>query len=446
MSETERKKGERVKRPEVVIIGGGFAGISAAKVLEDKPVNVTILDRTNHNLFQPLLYQVATSGLGATDIAKPIRSVLRDAGNVDTFMDEVVTIDRNAKVVHGKELSYPYDYLILATGTRHSYFGHDEWEQHAPGLKSLDDALENRRRILSAFEKAEKTHDEEERRKQLTFVIVGGGPTGVEMAGAIAELSHTSLARDFRHINPKNTRIILAEAGPMLLPAFGEKLAARAKRDLEKLGVEVHLEQAVVGVDADGVDLKDKRIPTATVIWAAGNAASPLGKQIGARTDRQGRVLTEKDLSVKSHPEIFVVGDLADFKQENGQSVPGVAQGALQMGRHAAENILRVIEGKPTVPFRYFDKGNLATIGRNSAVADIHIAQFGGLLAFLTWAFIHLFFLVGFRNRVVVFVQWIFAYFTFTRGARIITREEPHPANPATMKLKETTAGRPEQA
>jgi NADH dehydrogenase len=406
--------------PKVVIIGGGFGGLAAARVLAKAPVEITLIDKSNHHLFQPLLYQVATAGLSPADIAKPIRSILRGQKNVQVVMDEVVKIDKETKVVTGKDREYGYDYLIVAAGARHSYFGNDQWEKYAPGLKEIADATELRRRILSAFEVAEKTEDEAERQAAMTFVVVGAGPTGVEMAGAISELAHTVINKDFRHIDPRKTRVLLVEAGPRVLPMFAEVLSASAEKQLKNHRVEVLTGKAVQNVTDEGVTLAGEFVPARTVIWAAGNKATPLAAMLG-EVDRPGRILVQPDLSIKDHPEIFAVGDMIALKDTKGKPVPGVSPAAMQAGRAAARNVMALLEKKPTTPFTYLDKGSMATIGRNAAVADMHVMKFGGIVAWAAWAFVHLFFLVGFRNRAAVFLTWAYAYFTFGRGARLIT-------------------------
>jgi len=424
--------------PVVVIVGGGFGGISAARALKDTPVRVILLDRTNHHLFQPLLYQVATAGLSPADIAKPIRSVLRDQENTTVIMSEVLAIQPERREVVTQDGAICYDHLIVATGARHSYFGHDEWESLAPGLKSLHDAIGLRRRILTAFEEAEKSTSPEVREAFLTFVVVGGGPTGVEMAGAIAELAHKTLARDFRHIDPRQTRVILVEAGPRVLPAFDESLSASAGRQLENLNVEVRINDPVLNVEDGVVTLKSGKIPCHTVVWAAGNAASPLARQIGCETDKAGRAKVNRDLTVSGRPEIQAIGDMVALTYgRDNKPVPGLAPAAMQMGRHAAANIRRQLEGKPTRPFKYLDKGSLATIGRLAGVGDIRGLRFSGPLAWAAWAFVHLYFLIGFRNRVLVFIQWAWAYFTYGRGARLIS-EPPPPLDP---QLPNSSAG-----
>jgi NADH dehydrogenase len=408
-------------RKKVVIIGGGFGGLYAAKELAGKPVEVTLIDRTNHHLFQPLLYQVATAGLSPSDIAQPIRHILREAQNVSVLMAAVESIDPVAKIVRtAAAREYPYDYLVVATGARHSYFGSDHWEAFAPGLKSMSDAIELRRRILSAFEFAETTTDEALREAALTFVVIGAGPTGVEMAGAISELAKRTLVDDFRNIRTKHARVYLLDAAPRVLPGFHPQLSKSAEKQLKQMEIEVHVGTKVLNVTEEGVQLEKEFLQTRTVIWAAGNAASPLGKQLDAETDRQGRVLVAEDLSIARHPEIFAIGDLVNFSHQTGNPLPGVAPVAMQMGVGAARNILELASGRKTTRFRYLDKGSMATIGRNRAVADLKFVRFGGFLAWLSWLFIHLLFLVGLRNQMQVFFQWTWAYFTYARGARLI--------------------------
>jgi NADH dehydrogenase len=407
----------------VVIVGGGFGGLQAAKALADAPVHVTLVDRRNHHLFQPLLYQVATAALSPADIAQPIRSVLRGQPNVEVILAGVDTIDVAARdVVLDEDAGrLPYDYLILAAGANHAYFGHDEWALDAPGLKTLEDALAIRRRILTSFEEAEREPDPARRKALMTFVVVGGGPTGVEMAGAIAEIARFSLARDFRHIDTRDAKVILIEAGTQLLAAFPDRLSRHALRDLERLGVEVRFGKPVTAIAADTVTVGDEIIPANTIVWAAGVQASPLGRSLGVELDRAGRVLVNPDLSAPGHPEIFVIGDMASLEDARGRLLPGVAQVAMQQGAWAAANIQRAIEGKPTRPFRYRDLGNMATIGRNSAVADIRGLRLTGFVAWLAWAVVHILNLIGFRNRVLVALQWLWDYLTFQRGARLIT-------------------------
>ncbi|PYJ47230.1 MAG: FAD-dependent oxidoreductase [Verrucomicrobia bacterium] len=380
------------------------------------------MDRTNYHLFQPLLYQVATAALSPADIAAPVRAVLSKCRNVEVILAEVQSVDVDAKKVKTLDLESDYDYLILATGARHSYFGHNEWEKLAPGLKSLEDAIELRRRILMAFEYAEKTTDEAARRAAMNFVIIGGGPTGVEMAGAIAEISRYTLARDFRHIDPSEARVILIEGEPRLLAAYPEDLSASARKQLVDLGVEVRTGARATNLTEAGVQVNGEFIPCRVKIWAAGNNASFVGKTLRAPVDRVGRVIVNDDLTIPGHPEVQVIGDLANFSHQTGQPLPGISPVAMQQGRHAARNILRMIRGQNPEPFHYFDKGTMATIGRNRAVADLKFVHLSGLPAWLAWLFVHIIFLVGFRNRLLVLFQWAWAYLTFDKGARLITR------------------------
>ena len=409
-------------KPRVIIVGSGFGGLEAAKKLACKDVHVTVIDRTNYHLFQPLLYQVATAALSPADIAAPVRAVLSKCRNVEVILAEVQSVDVDAKKVKTVDLDIDYDYLILATGARHSYFGHDEWEKLAPGLKSLEDAIELRRRILLAFEYAEKITDEAERRAALNFVIIGGGPTGVEMAGAIAEISRHTLAKDFRHIDPSQARVILIEGEPRLLAAYPEDLSASARKQLEDLGVEVRTGTRATKLSEAGVQVNGEFIPCRVKIWAAGNNASFVGKTLGAPVDRVGRVIVNDDLTIPGHPEVQVVGDLANFLHQTGQPLPGISPVAMQQGRHAARNVLAMTQGRKPQRFRYWDKGTMATIGRNKAVADLRFMHLSGLPAWLAWLFVHIVFLVGFRNRLVVLFQWAWAYLTFDKGARLITR------------------------
>jgi NADH dehydrogenase FAD-containing subunit len=411
-------------RPRIVIVGAGFGGLVAARALRKVAAKVTVIDRRNYHLFQPLLYQVATAGLSPADIASPIRGILRDQANAEVLMARVTGIDRARREVlledNGRRI--PYDYLIIAAGARHAYFGHDEWEDVAPGLKKIDDATAIRHRILVAFEKAESSHDPEERRRLLTFVIVGGGPTGVEMAGAIAELAKKTLLKDFRTIDPASARVLLVEGGPCLLLAFPEDLSAKARRSLEKLGVEVLTNTPVERCDADGVIAAGQRIEARTILWAAGVQAAPAAKWLQADKDRAGRVKVNPDLSVPGDPDIFVVGDCATVTQANGQPVPGVAPAAKQMGAYVARVIAGRIAGKPvSEPFRYRNYGNFATIGRHAAVADFGWLKLSGYVAWLLWGAAHIYFLIGFRNRLAVMLDWLWAYVTYQRGVRLIT-------------------------
>lgn len=412
-------------RPHVVIIGGGFAGLAAARGLRRAAVEITLIDRTNHHLFQPLLYQTATAAVSPGDISAPIRFLLRKQRNVRVLMAYVAAIDVERRVVTLDDAkgSMPYDYLIVATGARHSYFGHPEWERLAPGLKSIEDALEIRNRFLTAFEKAERCDDLDERRAWQTFVMVGAGPTGVELAGVMPTIARKALAPDFRRIDMADTRVILVEAGDRVLSTYPPSLSAAAQADLEELGVEVHLNTMVTSIDSDGVTMGDERILTRNVFWAAGNQASALGATLGAPTDASGRVLVEPDLSIAGHPEVFAIGDIAAVKQGD-EWVPGVAPAANQQGAHAARNILDDLRRRSRRSFRYANKGNLATIGRNRAVADFGWLRFSGRPAWWLWLFVHILYLVGFRNRVSVLLQWAYAYFTFERGVRLITKSE----------------------
>ena len=405
----------------VVIVGGGFGGLYAARALRHEPVQVTLLDRRNHHLFQPLLYQVAMAALSPGDIASPIRWILRRQKNVEVLLAEVQRVDPVRRVLVMRDGELRYDYLILATGATHAYFGHDEWRGTAPGLKTLEDALEIRRRVLLAFEHAEREEDAARRAALLTFVVIGGGPTGVELAGALAEISRQSLARDFRHFNPGSARIVLVEAGPAVLMTFPEPLRAAARRDLERLGVEVRTGALVTGVHDGRVEVGHDHVDASTVLWAAGVAASPVGSTLGVQTDRAGRVMVQPDLTVPGHPEIFVIGDLAAFLGPDGKMLPGVAQVAIQMGQHAARNIIRAVEHQPYRPFVYKNLGNMATIGRASAVCDLGRVRLKGWFAWLAWLFVHILNLIGFRNRIVVLVQWAWAYFSYQRAIRLIT-------------------------
>jgi NADH dehydrogenase len=414
--------------PRVVIVGGGFGGLEAARALRKAPVQVTLIDRSNHHLFQPLLYQVATAGLSPADIAAPIRNVLRYQRNAEVLMAEVIGVDTAGKRVLMHDRAQEYDYLILAMGAEDSYFGREEWAEFAPGLKSIPQATDIRRRILLAFEEAEIETDPEKRRALLTFVLVGGGPTGVEMAGAIAELSRMALASDFRHIDPRMARTLLVEAGPRILSAFSEDLSQKAQGALQRLGVEVMTGKKVEAIDAEGVTIAGERIPAHTVIWAAGVRASPAGKWLNAEMDRAGRVKVEADCSVPGRPEIFVIGDTATLLQ-NDRPLPGVAPVAMQQGRYVAGVIRNRVLNRPALPpFHYHDKGNVATVGRAFAIMEAGKFKMYGFLAWIAWLTIHIFFLIGFRNRFIVLFQWAWAYFTFQRGARLITLAAPSKA------------------
>jgi len=436
--------------PHVVIVGAGFGGLNAAQALRHASVQVTVVDRKNHHLFQPLLYQVATAGLSPGDIAAPIRAVLARQSNVRVWLAEVIGIDLEARKVllqdgepDSGELGY--DFLILATGARHAYFGHEEWEELAPGLKTLEDALEIRRRILLAFERAERENDAGRRQELMTFAVVGGGPTGVELAGAIAEIAFQAMARDFRAINPREARVILIEAATRILLAFPEDLSSKAEESLKRLRVEVWKNSPVTSVEPGRVVAGGRELRAATVLWAAGVAASPLARTLGVQLDGAGRVIAEPDLSIPGHPEVFVIGDLAGFLHQTGNPLPGVAPVAIQQGRHAARNIVMRLEGRPPAPFRYRDRGSLATIGRAAAVADLPFdfglpvrqpgsghpersrgvgrIRFSGFFAWVVWLTVHIFWLIGFRNRFVVLIDWAWAYLTYQRSARLITRD-----------------------
>jgi NADH dehydrogenase len=417
--------------PHVVIVGGGFAGLTAAQALAGTPVDVTLVDRRNHHVFQPLLYQVATAGLSTTDIAAPLRHILRRHRNVTVLLGEVERVDAGAREVVLADGEVAYDFLLLATGATHSYFGHDEWAVHAPGLKTLEDALFIRRRTLLAFERAEREADAARRRGLLTFVIIGGGPTGVELAGTLVEIARHTLRREFRRMDPAEARVVLLEGLDRILPTYPPDLSAKARRQLEDLGAEVRTGARVTGVDAGGVWLGTERMEAGTVLWAAGVAASPLGRSLGAPVDRAGRVQVQPDLSVPGHPEILVIGDLAAIEQD-GRPVPGVAPAAMQMGRHAARNVLRAVRGEPPQPFRYVDKGSLATIGRRAAVALLGRVKLSGFPAWAAWLGVHIFFLIGFRNRFVVLMEWAIAYLTHQRSARLIL-EPPESAGIAAL-------------
>ncbi|MEI8032111.1 MAG: NAD(P)/FAD-dependent oxidoreductase [Chlorobiaceae bacterium] len=412
-------------KKRVVIAGGGFAGINAAKILGNRrDIEITLIDRKNYHLFQPLLYQVAMAALGEGDIAAPLRNMLADYSNITVFKGIVTGIDVENKIVHTDFREVPYDYLILACGVQHHYFGHNEWEENAPGLKTLAQAKEIRRRVMEAYEKAERTTDPVERKKLLTFVIVGGGPTGVELAGSIGEMSRYTLSKFYRNIDPKLTRIFIVEAAPRILGSFDSELASKATRSLEKLGVQVWTSSMVSDVNENGVQIGNERIEAATVLWAAGVTAAGIGKTMDVELDRIGRIVVEEDLSIPGHPEIFVGGDLAHFRLENGNSLPGLAPVALQQGRAIGKNILRDLKSKSRKAFRYMDKGQMATIGKNKAIVQFGGLKFDGIAAWFTWLLVHIYFLTSFRHRVFVLMQWGWSYFTFSYGARLIVNKE----------------------
>ena len=410
--------------PHVVVVGGGFAGLSAARALRRAPVRLTLVDRHNHHVFQPLLYQVATAGLSSADIAAPLRQILRRQANARVILATATGVDLARRTLRLADGELSYDFLILAAGATHSYFGHDEWARHAPGLKTLEDAIDIRRRVLLAFEEAEREADDERRDEWLTFAVVGAGPTGVEMAGTLAEIARHTLRGEFRRIDPAAARVILVEGTERVLPPYPPALSDKARRQLEDLGVRVLTRTMVTGVDASGIWLGKERIAARTVVWAAGVAASPLGRSLGVPVDRAGRVKVGPDLALPGHPEVFVVGDLAAVDQD-GRPVPGVAPAANQMGRHAGTNVRRALDGRPGAPFRYVDKGSLATIGRRAGVAMIGPLKLWGAPAWLAWLAIHIFFLIGFRNRIVVMLDWAVAYLTYQRHARLLLGPPP---------------------
>jgi NADH dehydrogenase len=426
----QQSQAGNARRPRVVIIGGGFAGLNAAKGLAHLPVDVTVIDRRNHYIFQPLLYQVALAVLSPADIAQPIRSILRRQRNTQVLMDEVISIDVRARQVglaSGSRLDF--DYLVVATGATHSYFGHDQWAKLAPGLKSLEDATEIRRRVLLAFELAERQMLETGSHPPLNFVVIGAGPTGVELAGAISDITQLYMRHDFRHIDPTKARVMLLDGGKRVLAAYPEDLSAKAEAELKRLGVEVRMQMQVTAVGPGWVEANGERIEAVVTLWAAGVQASPLGKLLGAPLDKRGCVIVDEQLNPPSLPEIFVLGDLAHFEQD-GHQVPGVAQPAMQMGDFVAKAIGADLAGKPRPAFRYFDKGDMATIGRMSAVAKVEWpfkAHMSGFPAWFIWVTIHIFFLIGFRNRLAVLADWIWTYFTFTRSARLITGDQTLP-------------------
>ena len=405
----------------IVLVGAGFVGMNAAKDLaKSSKLHLTVIDRSNHHLFQPLLYQVAAAGLSPAEIAVPIRSLFSNQDNVKVVQDKIISVNPKTKKVTGANGEYPYDYLILAAGATHNYFGNEHWETRAPGLKTLSQATEIRRRIMTAFEKAEVELDPEERKKLLTFVVVGGGPTGVELAGAIGEMTRYTLARDFRSIDPKLTRIILVEAGPRILASFDSGLSSLATRDLESLGVQVWTGSIVSDMNEENILVGKERISAATVLWAAGTRASKIGEQMKVDLDSQGRIKVKSDLSLKGHPEVFVAGDQACTIGKNGQPLPSTAPVAMQQGRFIAKSILADLSSKPRKAFSYLDKGQMATIGRKKAIVEVGSLRFGGFVAWVAWLFIHIFYLSGFKNRILVLIQWGYSYFSFARGARLI--------------------------
>jgi NADH:ubiquinone reductase (H+-translocating) len=407
--------------PHVVIIGAGFGGLTAARMLARERVQITIIDRKNHHTFQPLLYQVATAGLSPGEIAAPIRGIFKGDTNVTVLLEEAISFDLDRRILQTSEQQIPYDYLIVAAGATHAYFGHDEWEPFAPGLKTIEDALEIRRRVLLSFELAERQAVAHESTEPLNFVVVGAGPTGVELAGTLAEICHHVLAHEFRSIDPSRARILLLEGGPRVLPAYPEDLSRSAEAQLRRLGVEVRTNAMVTAVEAGAVRIGDTRMVAPVILWCAGVAASPLGKQLGVPIDRAGRVEVQPDLTIPGHPEVFVIGDLATLKDEHGKPLPGVAPVAIQEGQYVAKVIRGDQSGKPRQPFKYWDKGSLATIGRAAAIAQFDKLHISGFLAWLSWLFVHIFFLIGFRNRLLVFIQWAWSYLTYERGARLIT-------------------------
>ena len=430
----------RRSRPKVVVVGAGFGGLSVARALAGQALNgsavditavdITVVDRTNHHLFQPLLYQVAMAGLSPAEIAWPVRSILRKDEGCQVLLDEVTGLELTQRKVYLKRDTLQYDFLVLACGGKTGYFGHPEWEVLAPGLKNLDDAVEIRRRVLLAFEAAERETNPDELQRLLTFVVVGGGPTGVELAGALAELARFVLATDFKRINPKSTRVILIEGGERVLGAFSPPLSAKALAQLQELGVDVRLSARVTDISPLGVTTGSEFIPSRTVIWGAGVEASPLGKALEVPLDRAGRVIVEEDCSIPGHPEVFVIGDMACFKGPDGKPLPGVSPVAMQQGRAVADAILKTLAGKPRAPFRYLDKGSMATIGRSRAVAQLGSLELSGMLAWLAWLVVHIFFLIGFRNRAAVLFNWTWSYLTYGRGARLITGGALEPGSP----------------
>lgn len=424
----------------VVIVGGGFAGLNAAKLLGNQSdVKVTLIDRRNHHLFQPLLYQVATAGLSPAEIAAPIRSILSQYRNIEVLLGEVQSVDFAGQRVEVDCGDVAYDYLILACGAQHSYFGHPEWEEFAPGLKTVEQATEIRRRILRAFELAERSHDPELKKKMLTFVVVGGGPTGVELAGAIGEMSRFTLTKDFRNIDSKLARVFLIEAGPRILPSFSEEQASQAQRDLEKLGVQVWTSSMVTRIDAEGVEIGEEAIRAGTVVWAAGVKPSALNRLLGVELDRQGRVKVEADLSLKDYPNVFVAGDQANVSHQTGKPLPGMAPVAIQEGRFIAATILKEMQGHTRQTFEFVDKGQMATIGRSRAIVEVGRFKFHGFIAWLAWLIVHVYYLTGFKNRLFVVMQWAWSYLSYRRGARLIVNKEWRSETPATPEMVEET-------
>jgi NADH dehydrogenase len=429
------------RQPRVVIVGAGFGGLTAAQRIARLPVQVIVVDKKNHHTFQPLLYQVATAGLSPGEIAAPIRSILRARNNVEVLLEEVLDFDLNENKVVTREQALDYDFLIVASGAAHAYFGHEEWEPYAPGLKTIEDALEIRRRVLLAFELAERQAAEGQKVIPLQFVVVGGGPTGVELAGTLAEIAHHAMNHEFRNIDPRQSRILLIEGGPRVLPAYSEALSRKAEDQLRHLGVDVRTSSMVTGVDPGAVWIGHEKILSPVVLWAAGVAASPLGQKLGVPIDRAGRVFVRPDLSIPGHPNVFVIGDLAALKDENGKLLPGVAPVAIQQGGWVAQTIARDLENQPRRDFRYHDKGSLATIGRAAAVAQIGKFELSGYFAWLAWLFIHILFLIGFRNRLLVMIQWAWSYLTYERGARLITGSDELPGwMPSQPAVKEHSA------
>jgi len=423
--------------PRILIVGAGFGGLQAARRLAQYPVQITLIDRKNYHTFQPLLYQVATAGLSPGEIAAPVRWIVRGYHNIEVLLGEVQGFDLEKRAAKLSDLEIPYHYLVLAAGASHAYFGHDEWEHAAPGLKTIEDAIEIRRRVFLAFELAERHAASGDGQIQLNFVVIGGGPTGVELAGTLAEISRHALANEFRSIDSKHTRILLVEGGPRVLPTYSDDLSRSAESQLRRLGVEVHTSAMVTGVEPSAVLIGNTRLSAAVILWAAGVAASPLGKSLGVPVDRAGRVLVNPDLSIPGHREVFVIGDLASLKDRSGNPLPGVAPVAMQQGVATARNIGRDLQGKPRQDFHYVDKGSLATIGRAAAVAQMGKIHISGFVAWLAWLFIHVFFLIGFRNRLLVMIQWAWSYFTYERGARLITGNQTLPSWPELRSEKD---------